>query len=69
LQYAIQFVLIDIFQNVLETFKKLVFASHVNPFKFFFHSRKQAEAIGAKSGESSGWLWHAGHVIFCEPVD
>jgi hypothetical protein len=36
LEYAIQFFLIDILQNLLQGFKKLVLVSHLNPFEFSF---------------------------------
>jgi hypothetical protein len=51
LKCAIQFFLIDISQNLLQGLKKLVLVSHLNPFEFFFHYRKQGEVTGAKSGE------------------
>jgi hypothetical protein len=51
LKYAIQFFLIDTPQNFLQGLKKLVFVSHLNPFEFFFHCRKQVEVTDAKLGE------------------
>jgi hypothetical protein len=35
----------------LQGFKKLVFVSHLSPFEFFFHCRKQGEVRGARSSE------------------
>jgi hypothetical protein len=43
--------LIDTPQNTLQALEKLIFVSHLNPSKFFFHCRKQVEVTGAKSGE------------------
>jgi hypothetical protein len=45
LKYPIQFFLIDTLQNLLQTFKKLVLVSHLNPFELFFNCRKQTEVI------------------------
>jgi hypothetical protein len=43
--------LIDAPQNLLQALKKLVLGSHLNPFEFFFHCRKQIEVTGSKSEE------------------
>jgi hypothetical protein len=51
LNHAIQFVLIDIPQNLLQGLKKLVLVSHLNLFEFFFHWKKQVEVTGVKSDE------------------
>jgi hypothetical protein len=51
LKYAIQFFLIDTPQNLLQALKKLALLSHLNPFEFFFHCRKQVEVDGAKLSE------------------
>jgi hypothetical protein len=42
-RYAIQFLLIQIPQNLLKPLKKLVLVSQLNPFEFFFDRRKQVE--------------------------
>jgi hypothetical protein len=68
LEYAIQFFLIDTFENLLQALKKLVLVSHLNPFEFFFCCRKQIEITGAKSGEYDGRVWHAAHAMFFKPI-
>jgi hypothetical protein len=40
--------LIDTSQNRLQGFKQLVIFSHLNPFEFFFHCKKQAEVTGGQ---------------------
>jgi hypothetical protein len=47
--------------------KKLVFVSHLSPFEFFFHCRKQVEVIGGYI-RWIAWLWHAAHVMFFKPI-
>jgi hypothetical protein len=47
LKYAIQFLLIQIPQNLLQTLKKLVLVSQVNPFEFFFDGRKQVQVTSS----------------------
>jgi hypothetical protein len=56
LKYAIHFFVIDILQNLLLALKKLVLVTHLNPFEFFFHCKKQAKVIGVKSGKEGKWL-------------
>jgi hypothetical protein len=47
LKYAIQFLLIQILQNLLQSLKKLAIVSHLNPFEFFFDCKKQVEVTGS----------------------
>jgi hypothetical protein len=42
-KYAIQFLLIQIPQNLLQALKKLILVSQLNLFEFFFDCRKQVE--------------------------
>jgi hypothetical protein len=35
--------LINTPENLLQAFKKLILVSHLNPFEFSFHYRKQVE--------------------------
>jgi hypothetical protein len=55
LKYAIQFLLVDTPHNLLQGLKKLIFVSHLNPFEFFFHSRKQVEVTGGQI-KHIGWV-------------
>jgi hypothetical protein len=48
LKYAIQFLLVDTPHNLLQGLKKLIFVSHLNPFEYSFHSRKQVEVTGGQ---------------------
>jgi hypothetical protein len=52
--YTLEFLWIEIPQNVLQALGKLILVSHLNPFEFFFHCKKQIEVTGARSGESRG---------------
>jgi hypothetical protein len=48
LKYAIQFLLIETPQNLLQALKKLILVSQVNPFEFFFDGRKQVQVISGQ---------------------
>jgi hypothetical protein len=48
LKYAIQFLLIQTSQNLVQALKKLVIVSQVNPFEFFFDCRKQVQVISVQ---------------------
>jgi hypothetical protein len=37
--------------KTLRGIRKLVFVSHLSPFEFFFHCKKQVKVTGARSGE------------------
>jgi hypothetical protein len=67
LKYAIQFLLIQNPQNPLQTLKKLVLVSQVNPFEFFFDCRKQVQVT---SGQIRwiGLVWHVVNAIFFELI-
>jgi hypothetical protein len=63
LKYAIRFFSINTPQDHLQGVIKLTCISHVNPFAFFFHCRKQIEVIGSQI-RRIGWVgmacraWH-----------
>jgi hypothetical protein len=48
LKYAIQFLLIQTPEHLWQGLKKLVVVSHLNPFEFCFHCRKQVEVTGGQ---------------------
>jgi hypothetical protein len=54
LKCAIYSFLIDTIQNLLQGLKKLILVSHLNPFEFFFHCKKQVEVTGGQIRQT-GW--------------
>jgi hypothetical protein len=50
LKYAIQFFVTNALKTSCRDLK-LIFVSHLNPFEFFFHCKKQVEGTRAKSSE------------------
>jgi hypothetical protein len=66
-KYGIQFFSIDTPQNLLQASEKLVLASQLNPFEFFFDCRKQVEVTRGQI-RWTRWAWHAENTVFFKPI-